>query len=78
MTPPKKWFLQLANAECSQRDLVLANNDGLMKKPKAAESLGNVLNVSFLHTCNLNLIFDRALVILLDKLRNGATVLSLF
>ena len=51
MTPPKKWYLQLAsNKESSDvataRSLVLANSEGPMRKRNAAEPLGNVKEVS--------------------------------
>jgi len=58
MTPPKKWYLQLAsNREslnvATVQNLVLVNSEGLIKKQNAAEPLGNVKKVSFVTTLTL-------------------------
>ena len=83
MTPPKKWFLQFANtdpdrqesssSDCSQRDLVLVNNDGLMKKPKVSVPLGNVQNVSsyISNSCTYSLAWPDRFFVVAGKGRSG-------
>ena len=57
MTPPKKWYLQVANSGADKQPLsdadasqylVLMNKDGLMKRAKAQHSLGIVESVSYI------------------------------
>lgn len=51
MTPPKKWYLQFTSTKessnaATERNLVLVNSEGPMRKRNAAETLGNVKEVS--------------------------------
>ena len=55
MTPPKRWYLQLAGDKetsdvqddsTAPNNLVLFNSEGPMKKRNGAEPLGNVQEVS--------------------------------
>ena len=57
MTPPKKWYLKVANSGAykqpssdadTRQYLVLMNKNGLIKRAKAQQSLGIVESVSYI------------------------------